>query len=278
MSELRQHDDRMQAVKEAVSMIAHRLGHDDTCCPVCTTVFPPGRLTELAHAQAASSATPAAQLATALAEARLKYESLQHQLAEVDTKLAEIHQLEAILESNRAREGALRQHLVDAGGVADATYDETIITKLEQEIDTLDGKLSKGAAPEDLKVKIEAVEAELKAETAKRLSLQQALSDVFEASHTARSILLQSPDLWSSEQGIMVDLASERAAAELNSKATSEQVAVAQAHFLAARATQDSLKEVVAREAEALASLTARQESLRETRLEHIRLWEQAGQ
>jgi ABC-type taurine transport system ATPase subunit len=273
MLKLRMHDDRMQAITEAVSAIAHRLEHEDTCCPICTTVFPPGRLTELARAQAASSATPAAQLATALAEARLKGERLQHQLAQADAELAEIHQLEAILASHRAREGKLRQQLVDEGGVADATYDETVVVRLEQELDTIDGRLSEGAAPEDLKGQMEAAEAELKAEAAKRSSLQRALSDVSEASHMARSILLQSPDLWSPEQGLLVDLASERAAAERHSKEASEQVAMAEASVLAARTTRGSLQEVVAREAEALASLTARQKSLWETRLEHLRLW-----
>jgi hypothetical protein len=217
-------------------------------------------------------------LATALAEARLKDERLRNEIAEVDARLAEIKQLEAILASHRDREGNLRQDLVNEGGVADATYNETIAIGLEKELDILDKRLSEGAVLEDLKDQIEAAEAELKAEAAKRSSLQQALSDVFEASHTARSILLQSPDLWNAEQGIVVDLASEREAAEKHSKETSERVAAAQANVLAARTTRNSLQEVVAHEEEALASLAARQELLQENRLEHLRLWGQAGQ
>ncbi|MFL9899666.1 AAA family ATPase [Paraburkholderia fungorum] len=278
MSELRQHDDRMHAITEAVSAIAHRLGHDETCCPVCTTVFPPGRLVELARAQAASSATPATKLAAALAEAQINAERLKLQLAQADVGLAEIQQLEATLVALRAREGQLRQQLVDEGGVADATYDETDVAELVQELDLLDGRLSQGATPDDLKVQIEAAEAGLKAEAAKRSSLQQALSNAFEAIHTARSTLLQSPDLWNPDQGVFVDLASERAAAEKHSKETSEQVAVAQANVVAARAARNSLQEVEAREAEALAVLTSRQESLSKARLEHIQLWVQAGQ
>jgi len=260
-----------------VSAIAHRLEHDDTACPVCTTVFPAGRLAELARAQAASSATPAAQLATSLAEARLKGENLRQQLAQTDAKLAEIHQLEAILASYSAREAELRQQLVDEGGAADAIYDEAVVVGLEQELDGLDMKLSEGAGPEDLKGQIEAAAVELKAEAAKRSSLQQVLSNVSEESHTAKSILLQSPDFWSTEKGILVDLVSERVTAERHSKEASEQVALAQASVLAASTTRSSLQEVAAREAEALASLKARKDALWETRLEHLRLWGQAG-
>ncbi len=278
MSELRRHDDRVQAITEAVSAIAHRLGHDDTSCPVCTTPFLPGRLAELARAQAVSSATPATQLATALAEARLKAEGLQQQLTQEDANLAEIQQLEAILAAHRARGGELRQQLVEEGGVADSTYDETGVARLEQELSTLDGRLTEGAAPDDLKVQIEATEAELKAEAAKHSSLQQVLSDAFAAIHMARSNLLQSPDLWTPEQGVLVDLENERAAAEKHSKETSEQVKMAQENVVAARATRNSLQEVEAREAEALASLTSRQEWCSKARLEHIRLWVQAGQ
>jgi DNA repair exonuclease SbcCD ATPase subunit len=274
---LRQHDDRLQAITQAVSAIAHRLEHNDTACPVCTTVFPPGRLTEVARVQAGSNSTPATQLAIALAEARLKDENLRHQLAQTDTKLAEILQLETNVASFRVREAELRQQLVDGGGVADAVYDETYVVSIEQELDTLDKRLSEGSAPEDLKGQMEAAEAELKAEAAKRSSLQQTLANVSEASHTAKSILLQSSDLWSEEQGLLVNPASERLTAETNSKDASEQVAMAQASVLAARTTRSSLQEVAAREAEALASLNARQEELLETRLEHLRLWGQAG-
>ncbi|GGE80914.1 AAA family ATPase [Massilia psychrophila] len=277
MTELRRHDDRMQAITDAVTAIAHRLEHDDTCCPICTTVLPPGRLLELARAQSASNVTPAAQLATALAEARLNAERLQYQLTHADAELAEIHQLEAILASVRSRESKLRQQLVDQGGVADATYDDTGVVRLEQELDMLDEKLSEGAAAEDLKSQMEAAEAELKAEAAKRASLQQALSDVSEASHMAKSILLEFPDLWSPEQGVLIDLESERAAAEMHSKETSEQVAMTQASVLNARSTRGSLQEVVAREAEALDTLTGKQKMIWGTRLEHLRLWGEAG-
>jgi exonuclease SbcC len=278
MSELRRHDDRMQAITEAVSAIAHRLEHDDTRCPVCTTTFSPGRLAELASAQAASGATSATQVAAELAEARIKAERLQEQLAQVDSGLADIQQIETTLVTLRARDGELRQQLVDEGGVADAAYDETRVARLEQELDLLDERLSQGAAPEDLKLQIESGEVELKAEDAKRSSLQQALSNTFEAIHTTRSTLLQSPDLWNPEQGILVDLVSERVAAEKHSKEASEEIAVAQANVVAARARRNSLQEVSAREAEALASLSSRQEALSKARLEHIRLWMQAGQ
>jgi hypothetical protein len=50
-SDLRRHDERVQAMSEAVSTIAHRLGHNDTSCPVCATEFPPGRLVVLARAK-----------------------------------------------------------------------------------------------------------------------------------------------------------------------------------------------------------------------------------
>jgi hypothetical protein len=277
-SKLRQHDDRMLEVIEAVSTIAHRLAHDDTRCPVCTTVFPLGRLSELARAQAALDTIPATHLATALAEARVKDERLKNQIAEVDARLAEIQQLEVVLAFHSAREGELRQDLVNEGGVADAIYNETVAIRIEQELNILDTRLSQGAALEDLKDQIEAADAELKAEAAKRSSLQQTLSDVFEASHTARSILLQSPDLWNAEQGIVVDLEFERETAEKLSKEASEQLVAAQAYVLALRATQNSLQEVVAHEEEVIASLAARQELLRENRLENLRLWGRAGQ
>jgi hypothetical protein len=96
-ADLRAHDDRAQAIAEAVSVIAHRLGHEDLSCPVCASEFPPGRLMEIASHQSASDARPASQLATALADARVEGEGLRRQIADVDRSIAELEQLQATM-------------------------------------------------------------------------------------------------------------------------------------------------------------------------------------
>lgn len=277
-AELRQHDDRLHALAEAVSAIVHRLNHDDIACPVCATKFPPGRLAELARAQVSVDSTPASELANVLADYRLAAENLRRKIADANREFVEIEQLQASMAAQRAREQELRQQLVEAGGSADGFYDESDSITLEQQLATMDDQLSAAATPEQISVLLEDAEALLNAETAKRLTLQRGRESTDEKIETARSTLRQHPDLWSADQGLLIDLDFEQATAESRSKELAERIAGERASLDDARLTRDALREVEARETEARASTNVRLDALAAERAGLTRRWTEAGQ
>jgi DNA repair exonuclease SbcCD ATPase subunit len=225
--ELRQHDDRSRAIAEAVAAIAHRLTHDNTTCPVCATSFPVGQLAGLVQRQLAAGTTPAQSIATFLAEARSNFEALNRQIAEADRELSDVGQLEASLATYRTQEIELRQQLVESGGVADGKYDDRDAVELERALERLDQTLALSPTPEELAVLLSEAEASVKAEAAKRSSIQKLLAGASDEMQAARSVLLQHPDLWSVERGILVDLATEQVAAEERARVAGARVAAA---------------------------------------------------
>jgi DNA repair exonuclease SbcCD ATPase subunit len=277
-TELRQHDDRARAITEAVTAIAHRLGHDDTACPVCATAFPPGQLLRLVRAQLAADAMPASSLAATLVEARLKVEMLHRQIAEADRDLADAAQLEASLAIYRTQEDELRQQLVEAGGAADGIYDDSSVVELERELQLLDDTLAQSAAPDALAVLVEEAEGAIKAEAAKRTSTQQLLAVASDEIQACRSVLLQHLDLWSIEGGIMVDLATEQETAEQRARDAGEHVATAKSVLANAQTARDALQAADARESGALAAVNARLATLSRELQDGRRRWTEAGQ
>lgn len=276
--ELIQHDDRSRAISEAVAAIAHRLSHDDTACPVCATTFSAGQLLDLVQGQLAAGATPARTIATALAEARTEVEVLHRQIAGADRELADIGQLEASLANYRSQEDELRQQLVEAGGAADGKYDDDGVVELEQELNRLDEALAQTATPEALAVLLSEAEASVKAEAAKRISIQKLMAGASDEGQTARSVLLQHPDLWSVEKGILVDLAAEQEVAEGRARGTGERVAAARSSLAIAQADRDALLAVEAREIGVISAANSRLAALsREMQEARVR-WIENGQ
>lgn len=277
-SDLRAQDDRVQAVVQAVATIAHRLGHDDTSCPVCASEFVPGRLAELANQRIATDSRPATALATALADARVESEDLRRQIAEVDRAIAELEQLRATMTTLQAREQELRQQLVEACGSADGVYDESEVILLEQELAALDAQLAAAEAPEQLEARIEEAEALLKAETAKRVTLQRARDTAEEDVEAARAALRQHGELWNEEKGLLVDLDAEQQRIERNLSGLAGRIATERTAVDDARLARDAHRETAARETEAQAALNARLDALAATRAKLVRRWEDARQ
>ncbi len=276
--ELRQHDDRSRAITEAVAAIAHWLSHDDTACPVCATSFPVGQLAELVQRQLAVGSIPAQAIATFLAEARSDLDALHRQIAEADRELADVGQLEASLATYLAQEDDLRQKLVESGGVADGKYGDVDVVKLEQALELLDKTLALNPTPEDIAAFLSEAEASVKAESAKRSSIQKLLAGASDEVQAARSVLLQHPELWGVDQGILVDLATEQVVAGERARVAGERAAAARSNLTAAQADSDSLRAAEAREVGAIAAANARLTSLA-NELQQARVrWADSGQ
>jgi DNA repair exonuclease SbcCD ATPase subunit len=277
-ADLRAQDDRLQAIAQAVATIAHRLNHDDTRCPVCASEFAPGRLTELANQQVATDARPVTALATALADARVESEELRRQIAEVERGIVELDQLQATMTTLRAREHELRQQLVEAGGSADGVYDESEAMLLEQELAAVDEQLAAAEAPEQLAARIEEAEAVLKAETAKRITLQRARDTAEEDVEAARAALRQHSGLWNEEKGLLVNLDIEQQRSERNLSDLAARIAAERTAVDDVRLTRDAHRETAAHETEAQATSNARLDALAARRAALVRRWEDAGQ
>lgn len=276
--DLRLHDERSCSINEAVAAIAHRLSHHDTACPVCTTAFLPGQLLELVQAQLTVGVTPAQTIANALAEAQSEVEALHRQIAGADRELADVDQLNSSLAAYLAEESDLRQQLVEAGGAADAKYDEGGVFELEQALVHLDEALAQTATPEAIAVLLSAVEATAKAEAAKRSSTQKLFAGAADESQKARSVLLQHPDLWSVERGILVDLAAEQEAAEERAREVGERLTTARSALATAQANRDALQAAEAREAGAISAANARRAEFAREMHEARRRWAENGQ
>ncbi len=276
--DLRLHDERSRSITEAVAAIAHRLSHDDTSCPVCTTAFPAGQLLELVQAQLVVGATPAQTIANALAEARNEVETLHRQIAGADSELADVGQLEASLVDYLAEENDLRQQLVEAGGTADGKYDEGGFVRLEQALLRLDEALARTATPEAIAVLLSAAEVSVRAEAAKRSSKQKLLVGAADEVQTARSVLIQHPDLWSVERGILVDFAAEQEVAEERVRDAGERVAIARSGLATAQANRDALQTAEAREIATISTANDRLAALARVLREARGRWTEKGQ
>lgn len=277
-ADLRAHDDRTRAISEAVSVIAHRLGHEDVTCPVCASEFPPGRLAAFATQQSAADVRPASQLATALAEVRVESEGFRRQIVDVERAIAELEQLQASMATLRAREQELRQQLVEAGGSADGVYDQSETLFLEQELVETDAKLAASDTPEQIDVRLKEAEALLKAELTKRGTLQQTRDAADENVEAARTTLRQHAEIWTDEKGLLVDLDNEQATTESQLSDLSSRVSVERAAADEARLARDFQREAEVRETEAQTASNARLDSLANARSALVKRWMDAGQ
>lgn len=277
-ADLRAHDDRTRAISEAVSVIAHRLGHDDVTCPVCASEFPPGRLAELATQQNAADARPASQLATALAESRVESEGLRRKIVDAERAIAEMEQLQASIVTLRGREQELRQQLVEAGGSADGVYDQSEALLLEQELVAFDAQLTASDTPEQIEVRLREAEAVLKAELTKRATLQQARNTSDEDVEAARTTLRQHAEIWTDERGLLVDLDDEQAAIDSQLTDLSSRISIERSAADEARFARDAHLEAEVRETEAQIASNSRLDTLAATRSALVKRWMDAGQ
>ena len=134
--------------------------------------------------------------------------------------------------------------------------------RLRDDLNVLDERLSAAPAPEQLQSSIDEAEAALEAETVKRVSLERSRTLAADGIETARTALLQYPDLWSPAGELLVDLDSEQAAVEERAKTVGEQIAEAQGHLNNARNERDALRESEARDAQVGAATDSRLNAL----------------
>ncbi|MCQ8240498.1 AAA family ATPase [Rhizosaccharibacter radicis] len=277
-ADLRAHDDRAKAIAEAVSMIAHRLGHDDVNCPVCASKFQPGQLAELARVQSTADARPASQLATALANARAESEGLRRLISDVERTNAELEQLQATIGMLRGQEQELRQQLVEAGGSANGVYDRSDVLLLEQQLIAFDAQLAVRETSEQIEVRLKGIETALGAEVTKQVTLQRSRDAADEYIDVARTALRQYAEIWTDDRGLVVDIDAERASidrqlAHLFSRISSERAIVDEA-----RLAKTSCLEAAVREQDAQTASNARLDALAAIRAGLIQRWTDAAQ
>jgi DNA repair exonuclease SbcCD ATPase subunit len=276
--QLQSYDERAQTLAEAVSRIAHQLSHDDTRCPVCATPFKIGQLKALALASASVGSTPAAELGNALAAAKVRQEDVNRQLAEVDRGLAEHAQLVTAMTTEQAREANLVQQLVEAGGAADAHYDDTAVIALRAGLDAVDRQISEGPSQDFLDAGLADAQAATEVERVKRVSIERVLAEASSDLEAARSLLTQHPEFWTPGGGLLIPLAQEAAAGQAEARAIGEQLQIDQEALDAARVARDSLEAAINREDTSLATTNAELDKLAETRRDLVRRWSELGQ
>jgi len=276
--QLRSHDERAQTMAEAVSRIAHQLSHEDTSCPVCATPFEFGQLKTLALANASVDTAPAAELGSALAAAKVRREDVNRQLAEVDHRLAEHAQLVTALSTEQAREANLVQQLVEAGGAADAHYDDTAVIALRASLDALDRQISEGPSQDVLDAGLADAQAAIEAERVKRVSLERVLANASSDLETARALLTQHSEFWTPGGGLLIPLAEEDAATQAEARAVGEQLLADQEELDSARVARDSFAASINREDVSLATTNAELDKLADTRRDLVRRWSELGQ
>jgi exonuclease SbcC len=213
-----------------------------------------------------------------MAAARVESEGVRRQIADVDRAITELEQLQATMTTLRGREQELRQQLVEGGGSADGSYDQSDVVRLEQELVALDAQLAASDTPEQIAVRPEEAEAVLKAEAAKRVTLQRSRDAADEDLEAARAALRQHGEIWSDDKGLLVDLDAEQAGidrqlADLASRISSERAVVDDA-----RLARDAHREAEVRETDALGASNARLDALAANRAELVKRWTDAGQ
>tara|TARA_R110002020_G_scaffold993_6_gene4938 strand:- start:4860 stop:7916 length:3057 start_codon:yes stop_codon:yes gene_type:complete len=276
--QLQIHDERARTLAEAVSRIAHQLSHDDTICPVCATPFEIGELKALALANASINTAPAAELGNALAAAKVRREDLARQLADVDRGLAEHAQLTVALTTEQARAANFVQQLVEAGGAADAHYDDSAVIALLASLDAVDRQISEELPQDALDAGLADAQAAIEAERVKRISLERVLANASSDIEGARSLLIQHPELWTSGGGLLVPLKQEETAVQTQARAIGEQLQSDQEALNAARVARDGAAGAISSEDASLATTSAELDRLAETRRELVRRWSQLGQ
>ena len=277
-SKLREHDDRSRAILEAATAIAHRLDHNDTTCPVCATTFAPGDLLAIVKDQRKDDSTSASSLATDLAELRLEIEHLTRQLAQANHELAEVANLEKTLASHQSQEAELSQQLVEAGGAPHTIYSESEIAEIEEQLRDFDDFLEKGLSVEDLAVGVSEAEATLSAEMAKRSSVIQLQTQVNEEIQSCKSHLVQYPNLWNSETGVLIDLLVEREFVERAASDAGAAISQVKSELLSKHLEREARHEAEVQENGVLTRANARLSTLALQLEAGRRRWADAGQ
>lgn len=277
-AQLRSHDERAQTLAEAVSRIAHQLSHDDTICPVCATPFDVGQLKALAVANASADTAPAAELGSALGNAKIRQENFARELAEVDRSLSEHAQLVTALIAEEGRQASLIQAVVEAGGTANTNYDESAVMTLRANLDAVDRQIADGPTQDALDSSLADAQAAIETERVKRVSLERVMANASSELEAARSSLTQHPELWSASGGLLVSLIAEETAVRAEALSIGEQLQTDHTHIDRARVARDTVAAAISREDASLATTNNELDRLAEARRVLVRHWTELGQ
>lgn len=278
--ELRSRDERSRTLAEAVSRIAHQLSHDDKDCPVCASKFALGELKALALNSSRKPSAPASELGNALAVSKVTQEDVNRQLAAIDRQLNYHTELATFLAAESAREAALVQQVVEADGAADVYYDESDVTTLRGTLAEIDRQIAEGKSQEVLESECAEAQAIIDAERQKQASLERLLADASSDFEAARSALMQYPELWSTDTGLLVSLGEEQEKVQTEALAIGEVIAVDQRLRDEAQVSRDTIAGSLRREDASLATTNAELDELTEVRRGVVRRWnslEQTG-
>ncbi|ACP23941.1 hypothetical protein NGR_c01380 [Sinorhizobium fredii NGR234] len=277
-TELRRHDERGRLLAEAIASIAHQLSHEDETCPICDSHFPPGRLKELADAQARAGTAPASVLAANLSHARSEQEALMRRQSEVDRALTELGQLSASLVVLQEQEAHLLQALVEAGGAVDVHYDGSGIDAARMVLASLDERIENGPSEVALDSLLAEVQAAMDAERARQGNLDRLRLNAISDAEAARSFLSQHPDLWAPDHGLLISLGEQLTAIRAESALIGEKVQNDQTNVEAARLRRDAIMEAIATEDASLSTSNRELDREAELRRDLLRQWNDAGQ
>jgi DNA repair exonuclease SbcCD ATPase subunit len=274
--ELRRMDERASAIVAAVAAIAAHLSPNDTECPVCRSRFREGELMALAQSADPGLAAGAQELGKNLSERQLEAADLRRRVAAIDMQLVDLDARVTSLNAVEAVIAELRRQLSDAGPIGeDGAVEDAARARLEEleaAIASLDREIEGAPSVDDLRGSLASVEAQARAETARRRSLVDSRAEVVAALDTARATLEQYPDLWSAVNGLSVDLDAARAeaasaAATAKSEADQRQAAVDHTRQQLQAAREKAATETATRDGlrQTQTDLTQRQRSLMNT-------------
>lgn len=277
---LAKHDDRARAIVEAVTNLAHQLGHDDVSCPVCATPHPPGELLALVQAQVArlsEDGSTASSLAVDMAIARLEVEERTRRMNEANAELTSIARLERLLADRRdLREELLRQ-LGDVGGLEGQEYSQDQVSRLEDELVAMNATLATTQMPETLAAELLEVQETRRAQETICSSTLLLEADVDREVEACRSILLRHPDLWDDGAGLVVDLSAEMQAVDQRYREAGEKATRDAGKLHATHSGREALLQEQVRATGVIAAMNARLAALTSDISDERRRWTQAG-
>lgn len=280
-AELRKLDERTSVIAEAVAAIASHLTHEDTQCPVCETPFALGDLLRVAQARPAERSTSAFELADALAAAEARRTDAAEGLRALDAALAQHIQNQATLAQQRAAEQSLLQKLAEVGDVTASTPDLEGARAARDELDVafqaIEALVQGQSALESLRAEQQAVIGSLEAEAARRTELMRRQAEQLGIAETARAVLRQTPEVWTADGGVVVNLEAARAAASDRVDEASRQSAELLAALDGHRQQLEALRGRAAAEDSARQAANSRLQQTGQRRKELTEAWTAAG-
>ena len=180
----------------------------------------------------------------------------------------------------RATAAGLLQQLAEAGAPDGAPTEAALaaqVSALQAQLTTVTHRMSAPPTLEALRAEAAQTSATLDAEAARRANLSRRRADNLSQAESARSVLRQSPALWSDAEGFRVELASAQAAAEREMGSASQALEAAQREAENRRLTVDSARQKLTDDSAALEQANRRLNDATEQRDAQANAWRNGG-